>query len=422
MGDDKTVEKNRNEGGNTTNGQKEEPKKSSWLGDRLTPISASNNTTNKHRDQSPRRNHNIHSNGLRADTRSPRPAHLPRTPTKTPASTPPPPPRQPPPPPPRAQMERKKNSWVFSQSEIFTESPSVKAGIPFEEESVKRAKGINAMIKAGGGLKLPEITINTGSTFFHRFFVRHSFKEFHYYEIAGAALLLATKITEHHRKLRDFAVLFTKIAQHNPKLNVDEQSPEYWKWRNSLVLNEEHLLETLCFDLTLDDPYAILKDILVKYGLHNQKYFRRASQQFVNDACRTVLYLLYPTQTVVATAVYWASHILKTPVENKETGKPFWEDLEIEENQLVEACDLIADIYSPLFQKIPDLDKECQPYTRISDTGSETPYDSTANNTPAHETNYADPSAVTPSKRKTNNDNEQHDDTPKVPKVGEADN
>lgn len=420
MGDDKRTETNKTEGGSNDNGQKEGQKKSSWLGDRLT---SANNNTNKHRDQSPRRNNdstNNNSNGSKANTRSPRPAHLPRTPTKTPASTPPPP-RQPPPPPPRAQMERKKNSWLFSQNEVFTESPSVKAGVPFQEEAVKRAKGINAMIKAGGGLKLPEITINTGSTFFHRFFVRHSFKEFHYYEIASAALLLATKVTEHHRKLRDFAVLFTKIAQHNPKLNVDEQSPEYWKWRNSIVLNEELLLETLCFDLTLDDPYAILKRILSKYGLDSQKYFRRASQQFVNDACRTVLYLLYPTQTVVSAAVYWASRILKTPVENQETGKPFWEDLNIEESQLVEACDLIADIYSSLIQKIPDLEKECQPYNRISDSGSETPYDSTANNTPSHETDYTDPSVVTPSKRKTNNDDQQ-DDTSKVPKVNETDN
>lgn len=420
MGDDKKIETDKY-GGSSNNQQNETPKRTNWLGDRLTPNAASNNTSN--RDQSPRRHNNITTNSKnssRATTRSPRPAHLPKTPTPT--STPPPPPpssRQPPPPPPRVQMEKKKNSWLFTQNEIFMESPSVKAGINFQDEAVKRAKGINAMIKAGGGLKLPELTINTASMFFHRFFIRHSFKEFHYYEIAGAALLLATKITEHHRKLRDFAVLFTKIAQHNPKLNVDEQSPEYWKWRNSLVLNEELLLETLCFDLTLDDPYAILKDILTKYGLNNQKYFHRASHQFINDACRTVLYLLYSTQTVVSAAVYWASHILKTPVENPETGKAFWEDLGIEESQLVEACDLIADIYNPLFKKIPDLDKECQSYSRISDSGSETPYDSTANNTPYHETNYADPFAVTPSKRKTNNDDEQ-DDSSKVPKVNEG--
>lgn len=65
-------------------------------------------------------------------------------------------------------------------------------------------------------------------------------------------MFLATKVEERMRKLRDVAIVCTKVASKNPKLVVDEQSKDFWRWSEILIYNEELLLEALCFDVTFN--------------------------------------------------------------------------------------------------------------------------------------------------------------------------
>lgn len=66
--------------------------------------------------------------------------------------------------------------WLFTEEDI-SNTPSVQHGMTELEERRLRAKGVNFIIQAGIMLKLPQLTLATASTFFHRFYMRASMVE-----------------------------------------------------------------------------------------------------------------------------------------------------------------------------------------------------------------------------------------------------
>lgn len=271
---------------------------------------------------------------------------------------------------PRKEMERKKNDWIFSQTEVFQRSPSiVKGGLSPKHEMIQRAKGINFIIQVGTSVRVPEMTINAACTFLHRFYIRHSLKDYHCYEIGGTCLFLATKAEESLRRLRDVAVACTRTAHKDPKMVVDEQSRDYWRWRERIVHLEEVLLETLCFDVNLESPYAFLNWFINQYDMkHENLSFCKAAWGFVNDSCRTSLCLLYEAKTIAAAGLFWASQATNTypdPKHSKDKKSQWWEDLGFAKEKLIEVCNMMAELYEPLVSAIPNL--ECQRYRPITD-------------------------------------------------------
>lgn len=79
--------------------------------------------------------------------------------------------------------------------------------------------------------------------------------------LAAAAFFLASKVEEHPRRLRDVvgATLDLdagKIIRGGERFAPpDEQTPDYVEMRKRILFFEEVLLRTLCFDLTVRQPY-----------------------------------------------------------------------------------------------------------------------------------------------------------------------
>ena len=72
------------------------------------------------------------------------------------------------------------------------------------------------------------------------------------------------------------------MAQKNTKLIIDEQSKEYWKWRDSILAYEELMLEALTFDLLVDNPYIRLHDYMGRLELLHNKTLRDSAWAFCN--------------------------------------------------------------------------------------------------------------------------------------------
>ena len=99
--------------------------------------------------------------------------------------------------------------------------------------------------------------------------------------IAATALFLANNAEENCRKTKDIIVAVAKVAQKNAKLIIDEQSKEYWRWKDSILTYEEVMLEQLTFDLMIDNPYRHLFEILGQLDIVHNKHLHTCC-----NACR----------------------------------------------------------------------------------------------------------------------------------------
>ncbi|KAI0969954.1 cyclin-like protein [Xylaria arbuscula] len=240
------------------------------------------------------------------------------------------------------------NQWFFTQDEILS-SPSILEGLPPAEERLRRAKGVNFIYQAGILLELPQLTLYVAGVFFHRFYMRRSMVEekpggIHHYNIAATALFLANKTEENCRKTKDIIISVAKVAQKNSKLIVDEQSKEYWRWRDSILTYEEVMLEALTFDVMIDNPHFKLYEILGQIGLIHNKNLRHAAWAFCNDSCLTVLPLLMEARDIAIASIYFASTFTGEQVDD-HNGEAWWKALSANQDHCVKAIEVLKEFY-----------------------------------------------------------------------------
>ncbi|KHO00070.1 cyclin [Metarhizium album ARSEF 1941] len=251
------------------------------------------------------------------------------------------------------------NQWSFTSAEVLS-TPSIIDGIPPSEERLRRAKGVNFIYQAGVMLDLPQITLWVAGVFFHRFFMRFSMVQdkggIHHYNIAATALFLANKVEENCRKTKEIIIAVAKVAQKNAKLEIDEQSKEYWRWRDSILTYEEIMLEQLTFDLMIDNPYRQLFELLGQLDIVHNKNLRQAAWAFCNDACLTAIPLLIEARDVAISAIFFASVHTRHQIDDIN-GEPWWRYLNGDEERCTSAIEVMRQFYTenPLRKQNPSL-------------------------------------------------------------------
>lgn len=238
-------------------------------------------------------------------------------------------------------------------------------------------------------LDLPQITLWVAGVFFHRFYMRYSMVEerngIHHYvriflfslchsalwssfylqscsrtnrrqNIAATALFLANKTEENCRKTKEIIIAVARVAQKNSRLIIDEQSKEYWRWRDSILMYEELMLELLTFDLMIDNPYRSLFELLGQLDLAHNKTLRQAAWTFCNDACLTALPLLMEARDIAISAIFFASAHTTQQIDDVD-GEPWWRFLNGDEGKCVRAIDVMRQFYTenPLRKQNPSL-------------------------------------------------------------------
>ncbi|KAE8138079.1 cyclin-like protein [Aspergillus pseudotamarii] len=275
------------------------------------------------------------------------------------------------------------SQWLFTDEEL-TRAPSQLDGMALEAEHTSRSKGVNFITQVGIMLKLPQLTIATAAVYLHRFFMRYSMVDLpqrpgmHPYPIAATALFLSTKVEENVRRMRELVVACCRVAQKQPNLVVDEQSKEFWKWRDTILHHEDLLLEALCFDLQLEQPYRILYDFICYFGVNENKPLRNAAWAFVNDSMFTVLCLQFSARNIAAAALYAAARHCEVGFEDDASGRPWWEQVDVDLAQVRRACTRMAQLYennamqkhSQYYPTTPIFADEGTEKTRIPRAGS----------------------------------------------------
>ena len=269
---------------------------------------------------------------------------------------------------PASPIQARQNQWIFTPEEIAS-TPSVLHGITPAEESTRRAKGVNFIYQAGICLQphpLPQLTLYVAAVFFHRFFMRYSLvvekggahhyvglgptpphwsmSANHAQNIAATAIFLANKTEENCFKTRNLIVACVRAAQKKKDLVIDEQSKEYWRWRDSILAHEELMLEILTFDLMVTNPYDQLWNHLQKLKMTHSKELRQAAWAFCNDTAMTSLPLLMDPSAIATAAVFFASIASKTKIDDVDE-QAWWKFLGADEKHIISAVDIMDASY-----------------------------------------------------------------------------
>lgn len=147
------------------------------------------------------------------------------------------------------------------------------------------------------------------------------------------------------RKLRNIIIACAKVGQKNPDLIIDEQSKEYWRWRDVIIYNEEILLEALCFDLTIDHPYKDLLKYIKHFG--SKQDTARSAWAFVNDSIRTAIPIIYKPHIIAAAAFYFGNKHTSTVITSIE-DKSWWETVNVDINEIKDICKIMTNLYESI--------------------------------------------------------------------------
>jgi len=164
--------------------------------------------------------------------------------------------------------------------------------------------------------------------------------------LAGTALFLATKTEENCRKTKEVVIACAKVAQKNSNLVIDEQSKEYWRWRDNLLLYEEQMLEFLTFDVVLKSPHNILFELLNQLHIEENRKLRNSAWAFLNDGCLTTLYLQVPSRDSAIAAIYFAAGFAGETIPDDEHGNPWWERVGGRPDKITKATGIMFEFWT----------------------------------------------------------------------------
>jgi len=242
--------------------------------------------------------------------------------------------------------ELSKPIWYYEKADL-KKSPSFEDGIPSETELRYRSEGPKFIQKVGTSLDLNYMTIATASVYFHRFYMKHSFKKFHRYVVATCCLFVAGKVEETPKKCKDLM----KAAKANLAESQWVHFGEYP--RDEVMTLEKVLLHSIQFDFQVEHPYKYLLRYVkaLKAPQDKMKVMMQMAWTFVNDSLSTTLCLLWEPQIIAVAVMHLSGRLNKfTPSDwstSHQSGK-WWEKFVpgVERNILDEICHKILDQYS----------------------------------------------------------------------------
>lgn len=140
--------------------------------------------------------------------------------------------------------------------------------IPHEIEELQLIYGCELIIACSRALRLPQPVAATGCVLFHRFFLDVSLRTHSHVWAASGALLLATKIEEQVRKIRDIAnVLHAQLcvreglgelAKDGQRVPLDFYGAFGYEWKRNIVQSELRILHELGFNVRVEHAHKFV--------------------------------------------------------------------------------------------------------------------------------------------------------------------
>ncbi|CAO3581141.1 unnamed protein product [Absidia cylindrospora] len=190
----------------------------------------------------------------------------------------------------------------------------------------------------------PQITIATAMVYFHRFYIRCSFHDYSMQYVAGACVYLACKVEESSRKVSDVTSACL-VSRYSRTSQTEEKQKMYQTFRSAILWYERFLLETLCFDMTVDHPHQLVLEFAAE--LDAPEKVTQAAYGFANDSLRRPLCLTYDPQMIAAACMLLAYRAVDEDIPTG-TDTIWGRTLEQEPELLAEIIGDMAVLYNDL--------------------------------------------------------------------------
>lgn len=162
----------------------------------------------------------------------------------------------------------------------------------------------------------------TACTFFHRFYVFHSFDSHARFAVAVACLFLASKVEEKPLRLSDHIFLYFRLRKNKILKKTDQ---EFKDMERDVLLAERILLQTLSFDLNVVHPYQFFRQIIGKdlkawfADADDGKLVLRLATTLLSDSFRSTLCLQYSEHQLSLAMVFMSLCILNLQPTNSNS-------------------------------------------------------------------------------------------------------
>ncbi|CAH8458668.1 unnamed protein product [Dicrocoelium dendriticum] len=235
--------------------------------------------------------------------------------------------------------------WYYEREELI-KTPSFYDHIDTATEARYRREGARFLFDVSSKLNLRFDTCATAIVFFHRFYMFHSFKAFPRYVTAACCLMLAGKVEETPKKVRDI-VKTARMLLSDANFQQFGSDP-----REEVMAYERVLLKTIKFDLQVTHPYSYLLQFVkrIKGSKEKLKELVQMSWSFINDSLSTTLCLQWEPEIVACAVLYLATRMSKYTIEDwdgRQPGLRWWENfVEGMSTEVMEdICHKILDLY-----------------------------------------------------------------------------
>ncbi|XP_075231038.1 cyclin T [Lycorma delicatula] len=238
--------------------------------------------------------------------------------------------------------------WYFTREQL-NNTPSIRCGYSADRELSCRQQAANFIQDMGQRLQVTQLCINTAIVYMHRFYMFHSFTQFHRTAISSAALFLAAKVEEQPRKL-EHVIKVAYMCLHREQSHLDTKSEQYLELAQDLVVNENVLLQTLGFDVAIDHPHTHVVQCcrLVKASkdLAQTSYFMASNSLHLTTMC-----LQYKPTLVACFCIHLAIKWSNWQIPESSEGRPwFWY---VDQTVTQEALEQLTAEFLVIFDKCP---------------------------------------------------------------------
>lgn len=218
----------------------------------------------------------------------------------------------------------------------------------------------------------PQSGIMTGQILLQQFYCHRSVKSFallvsisfphhltllvHIQEVAMACTLIAGKVEECCRRVRDVVNIYHWLYQTLrrtsrttvPRL-MDYVGEDYYRWRDRVTATESEVLFALGFHVQPRHPVGLLANYLNALELSEDPRVAQRAINLVNDGLRGVAFVCQQPATIACAAVEWAATQLNINLLSDDT--PWWSVFDVQWTDLQMCQRLLLDVYN-----IADLD------------------------------------------------------------------
>ena len=234
------------------------------------------------------------------------------------------------------------------------------APLSLEDEKRLRSHWAAYIQQVGALLDLPNVTVCSACVYWHRFYSHCPLQDYDPLISAQAALLLASKVEENTRRVRDVInVAHTAANQSAPPLAISQL---YWDVKEHILRQEQAMLRALSFSVSYTHPHFYLLHIC--RHLECSASLTSLAYYVLNDSQRTTLSLQYAPPSLACAAVYLASEMVSETVTGKtaagggggggESGgggggeREWWEEFSANRMEVEDICHQLLDLYDML--------------------------------------------------------------------------